>query len=251
MTVPRRGTRPGIPVGYGPAPARYVGGRPHLSPQRARVLDHLRLEPAAVTAEETATRLALHANTARTHLAALVELGLATRGQAPAVSRGRPAWSYRAAERQPEPDVRVGDCAGLATALAAQISRTSTDPAREALAAGRAWGRSLVDGEPVGTPAQARRRVVELFDRLGFAPETRRRSTTVRLLRCPLLDAARANPDVVCNVHLGIAREALAALGGDPVPSSLEAFAEPGACRLNLGLRSQKARSATERTSRP
>lgn len=251
MTVPRRRTRPTIPVGYGPAPAPYVGVRPHLSPQRARVLDHLRRESTAVTAEETATRLALHANTARTHLAALIDLGLATRDQAPAVGRGRPAWCYRAVEGQPEPDVRLRDYAGLATALAGQISRTSTDPAREALAAGQAWGRSLVDGEPVGTPAQAHRRVVDLFDRLGFAPETRPRSTTVRLLRCPLLDAARANPDVVCNVHLGIARAALAALGGDPVPSSLEAFAEPGACRLNLGLRSQKVRRTTERTSRP
>ncbi len=93
--------------------------------------------------------------------------------------------------------------------------------------------------------------MVELFDRLGFAPETGPRSTTVRLRRCPLLDAARANPEVVCNVHLGIVRGALAALGGEPEPSSLEAFAEPGACRLNLGLRSQQERSTTERTSRP
>ena len=38
------------------------------------------------------------------------------------------------------------DYAGLATALAEQISRTSADPAGDALAAGQAWGRSLVDG---------------------------------------------------------------------------------------------------------
>ena len=40
--------------------------------------------------EETATRLALHPNTARNHLEALVEVGLASREQAPAVGRGRP-----------------------------------------------------------------------------------------------------------------------------------------------------------------
>ncbi len=251
MSVPPQATPPTFPVGYGPAPARYVEGGPHLSRQRARVLDDLQLARAAVTVEETATRLALHTNTARNHLEALVEVGLATREQAPVVGRGRPAWCYKAAEGHPEPDVRVRDYAGLATALAEQISRTSADPAGDALAAGQAWGRSLVEDQPVGTAAQARRRVVELFDRLGFAPETGRSSATVRLLRCPLLDAARANPEVVCNVHLGIARGALAALGGDPEPSSLEAFAEPGACRLNLGLRSQKERSTTERTSRP
>ena len=173
VTVPGPGTRPTIPVGYGPAPARYVEGGPHLSPQRARVLDDLQLAQAAVTVEETATRLALHTNTARNHLEALVEAGLATREQAPVVGRGRPAWSYTAAEGHPEADVRVRDYAGLATALAGQISRTSADPAGDALAAGQAWGRSLVEGQPVGTAAQARRRVVELFDRLGFAPETR------------------------------------------------------------------------------
>ncbi len=50
-------------------------------------------------------------------------------------------------------------------------------------------------------------------------------------VRCPLLDAARANPEVVCPVHLGIARGAVAALGGDPEAD------EPGGLRRARCLR--------------
>jgi hypothetical protein len=35
-------------------------------------------------------------------------------------------------------------------------------------------------------------------------------------------------------VHLGIVRGALDRLGGDPEPTALLPFAEPGACRLHL-----------------
>src|SRR5664280_1532615 len=81
----------------GPAPVRYDVGGVALSAQRARV---------------------------REHLDALVERGLATRVVLPAVGRGRPAGSYAPATSRPEPDPRVRDYAGLATALAGQIART-------------------------------------------------------------------------------------------------------------------------------
>jgi predicted ArsR family transcriptional regulator len=222
-----------------------------LSPQRARVLEQLERAAGPVTVEHTASSLHVHSNTARKNLEALVDRGLATRERAAASGRGRPAWTYSAAEEQPEPDPRVSDYAGLATALAGQIARSSADPEADALAAGEAWGRSLVDGQAVGTAASARRRVVALFAELGFDPRADPRAMTLRLLRCPLLDAARANPGVVCAVHLGIARGALTALGGIAEGSSLHAFAQPGACVLTFGLGSQASRSATERASQP
>ena len=76
--------------------------------------------------------------------------------------------------------------------------------------------------------------VVGLLDDLGFAPETTGRFTSVRLTRCPLLDAATANPEVVCSVHRGIVEGALS-LWGSTEPVTLLAFSEPGACRLRLG----------------
>jgi predicted ArsR family transcriptional regulator len=76
--------------------------------------------------------------------------------------------------------------------------------------------------------------VVDVLSELGFDPETDAGATTARLRRRPLLDTARAFPDVVCPVHLGIVRGALAALGGDPEAAALLPFSEVGACRLHL-----------------
>jgi len=218
----------------GPSPTRHDAARAPLSAQRSRVLEELQRSVAATTVDELATRLNLHANTARKHLEALVGRGLATRTPAPIIGRGRPAWSYAAATGNPEPDHRVRDYAGLATALAAHISRTSTDAEADALAAGEAWGKALADGIPAGSATFARRTVVDLLDKLGFDPHADPRATTVRLRRCPLLDAARAQPDIICPVHLGIVRGALAELGGEPARAVLLPFAEPGSCRLHL-----------------
>lgn len=218
----------------GPATARYDTAAVPLSPQRARVLELLQRSASSVTVESLAKRSGLHPNTARKHLEGLVARGLATRSPAPIVGRGRPGWEYTAALGQAEPDHRVRDYAGLAGALAAHISRTSSDPEADALDAGDTWGRSLVTDLSAGSPAHARRQVVGLLARLGFDPSGDARGTRVRLRRCPLLDVARAQPDIVCPLHLGLVRGALAELGGDPQRAHLRPFAEPGACLLHL-----------------
>jgi predicted ArsR family transcriptional regulator len=226
----------------GPAPVRTGPvGRP-LSGQRATVLERLqhRGEPATVTG--LAAELGLHANTVREHVDALVESGLVVRRRAPAHGRGRPAWQYSAALDLVEHDPRVRDYAGLAGALAGHLSRTSAAPAAEALDIGRDWGRELATTAPADDSVprrgdrerRARHRTVDLLAGLGFAPEADDAATTAGLRRCPLLDVARAHPEVVCNVHLGIVRGALEVYGGDPEPTSLLPFAEPGACRLHL-----------------
>lgn len=211
-----------------------------LSTQRARALEWLQHRADAVTVADAASGLGMHPNTVREHLEALVGRGLAIRERAPATGRGRPAWRYRAADDRQEPDPRVRDYAGLATALASHIARTSSDPAADALAAGEEWGRSLATGTRGDrpTPAGARHRVLEILGELGFDPtpsgEAAARATTVDLRRCPLLDTARRYPGVVCSVHLGIVRGALEELGGEPENAALLPFAEPGACRLHL-----------------
>jgi predicted ArsR family transcriptional regulator len=183
---------------------------------------------------DLAARLGLHTNTVREHLDALVGRGLADRVVRQAVGRGRPAGWYAPAASRPEPDQRVRDYSGLVTALAGQIARVSTNPRAEAVAAGEDWGRRLAADLPAGSEARARRRVVGLLAELGFAAEAAARVGSVRLLRCPLLDAARAHSDVVCPVHLGIVRGALAALGGNPQRATVLPFSEPGSCRVEL-----------------
>ena len=216
----------------GPLPARHSGG-PRLSDARARVLGLLQDADAGLTVEQVAAGLELHANTARKHLDGLVEIGVATSESAPTGDRGRPARRYVAAGVA-EPDGRVREYAALATALAGHIARTSSDPRREALDAGDAWGRSMTSSQRPGSQGRARRVTVDLLGDLGFAPERGNGPGRIRLTRCPLLDAAREHPDVVCAVHLGLVRGALDHLGGDPDGADLVAFAEPGACILTL-----------------
>jgi predicted ArsR family transcriptional regulator len=234
-----------VPPGYGPAPVRGSAGT-GLSGPRGALLARLQRWGRSVRITELAADLGVHPNTAREHLDALVARGLVTRERGPATGRGRPAWRYTAADDHQEPDPRVRDYAGLAAALAGHLARTSPNPSGDGLAAGWAWGRSLV-ADRVPTPdANPRQQVVGLLDELGFDPEPDARAATVALRRCPLLDAAREHPQVVCQVHLGIVRGALEHYDGDPEPTDLLPFAEPGACRLHLDTRLLEEQSRSD-----
>jgi predicted ArsR family transcriptional regulator len=231
----------------GPAPVRGSVGGP-LSGPRGAILERLQRSAGPVTIAELAGQLGAHPNTVREHLDALVRRGLAVGARAPARGGGRPGWRYAAAAARLEPHDRVRDYAGLAAALAGHLARTAADPAAEGLAAGREWGRTLVtERRPSG--ATPRHGVVALLDELGFAPESDPAATTVALRRCPLLDAARQHPEVVCQVHLGIVRGALEHTGGDPGPTALLPFAEPGACRLHLDTTELEDTTALEDTA--
>jgi predicted ArsR family transcriptional regulator len=221
--------------GYGPPLTRRPVRPARLSKARAAVLDVLAAQPEPCSVSSVAAALDQHANTVREHLEGLVEAGLATSENAPAHGRGRPARLYTPVTESPT-TAGAAEYAGLASALAAQIARSSIDPVGDALAAGRAWGADLVADStlPSGDAETARREVVALLDRLGFAPQADDDAASVALTRCPLLEAAYRNPEVVCSVHLGLAQGALERLGAPPEGTSLLPFAEPGACRLHL-----------------
>jgi predicted ArsR family transcriptional regulator len=177
----------------------------------------------------------LHANTLREHLEALVRRGLVRRLRAQPHGRGRPALLYEATDAETSPD--RSEYAGLAATLASAINRTSSSPRDDAVVAGTEWGHELArrsGGPATATDGAARREVLTLLDRIGFAPEPGAEPSAVRLTRCPLLEAAYKYPDVVCGVHLGIVRGALEEYGADPAGTDLIPFAEPGACRLEL-----------------
>ncbi len=221
----------------GPEPTPVLRGPVAMSEQRLRVLEHVRAHsPVRVAA--AATALDLHPNTVREHLDAVVGLGLVERSTAAAVGRGRPATVYRVSAA--DPAVAVRDYAGLATVLAGHLARTSAHPQRDARAAGVDWGHEIIE-EP-GQSVDPRQSVLDALARLGFAPDGQADTTGahggiggIALRRCPLLDAARRYPTVVCQVHLGIVEGMLERLGA-PSRSGLDLipFAEPGACRLFL-----------------
>ena len=206
-----------------------------MSRARARVLEIIRRQTGPVALTDLAGLTRLHANTLRDHLDGLEESGLVRRRTRQPQGRGRPALVFEATGGD---TTSAAEYAGLATALAATIQRTSQDPKRDGENAGRVWGRELardVGAVPARSLTAARGRVVSLLERLGFTPDGDRYHRTVRLTTCPLLDAARRYPDVVCSVHLGLARGALEEyFAADIADTDLLAFAEPGACVLRL-----------------
>lgn len=217
----------------GPAPAAARHGRV-MSPSRAALLETLRAQARPTTLAALAHSAGLHENTVREHLDALLGDGLAVRSPAEPSGRGRPAWLYEATDADPQ---ERSENAGLVAALAHAIHHGSPAPVDDAVAAGREWGQYLArqrGAAPQQTPASSRREVVRLFEDLGFAPETDARATSVRLTRCPLLEAAHRYPDVVCGVHRGLTQAALEEYGADSDGVVLLPFAEPGACRLHL-----------------
>ena len=219
-----------MPRGLGPrdgSPGR------RLSASAATVLAGLRSQPRPATVAALAASTTLHPNTVREHLDTLVRAGLATRARQEPRGRGRPGWSYEATAALTE----ASEYASLAVALSSALAHTSARPSRDAEAAGVEWGRELARGRgadpTTATATAARARAVELLEDLGFEPrQDEAAPSTVLLTRCPLLEAARRNPGIVCAVHLGMLRGVLAAYGADSTGSALEPFAEPGACRV-------------------
>lgn len=220
-----------IPPGFGPEPAARDVEDVLTRPQAAVL--HALAQNTDASLTELRALTGMHENTLRAHLQALLERGLVSRTKAPADGRGRPAWRYRSTPRAAS---SAGEYAGLAAALAAALAHHSPDPVGDAVAAGVEWGQTLAaSAAPKGSSqSAARSQVVALFDGMRFAPSPPAADGGVRLRRCPLLDAAKRYPEVVCNVHVGIARGALQAYGADDSGVRLAPFAEPGACVLHL-----------------
>ena len=255
----------------GPRPSR-ADRRAQLSEPRRAVLDQLVEQDEPLTVTRVAQILGQHPNTVREHLEALTRAGLARRDHLPPAGRGRPASVYTYA---PEASFTSPEYAVLARVLVSYLTRTVPDGPvlrDHALEAGRSWGRAIVERDlelagdrtangtggraPGGgaaaagggaTPAarvpsaRVRRdavdRLAAMLDRAGFDSGTHHDGavSTVRLGRCPVLELARERPEVVCNAHLGMAREILSSSGVEPGQVSLGAFVEPGACLLHVG----------------
>ena len=230
----------------GPAPNRPDAGEAApLDPARARVLAAVREASTAgeATVEALADAVGSHANTVRHHLAAAGQAGLVDRVAGGAAGGpGRPAARYRLTPRGEQMLGRspgmVEEYLALAGAFADRLAEQGGDPGVDARGVGRAWGRALSAGT-----GQRRRDaapdalVVDLLRRLGFSPERAPRDVegpgTVLLRSCPLLDAARRHPEVVCQVHRGLVEGALSDEGGT-AEVQLQAFARPGSCVLVL-----------------
>src|SRR5262245_56046513 len=151
--------------------------------RRNEIVEALRDAPAGLDVEELSTRLGLHPNTIRWHLAILGRGGALVSRLADRATRGRPPILYSlspGAAAENRDDYRL-----LATMLTGTLAGVPDGPSR-AEDAGRAWGRHLLrrplSSEPV-SQERAAREVVELLAEHGFAPEAA--PGRIRMRRCP------------------------------------------------------------------
>lgn len=180
-----------------------------------------------MTLAELSDASELHPNTLRAHLEGLLDRGYVARANEPATGRGRPAHRYTVAGPRPAP---AAELTGLAVALAGAVARSSVNPEEDARQAGRAWGHRLAEEHGGTAPGP-----VDALAGMGFDPQPDRvHPGVVRLTRCPLLDAAREAPNIVCGVHHGLVEGLLEHAGASTEGVDLQPFAEVGACRLLL-----------------
>jgi predicted ArsR family transcriptional regulator len=218
---------------------------PPLGRSREHVLELLRDTEGPLTAAEVADRCALHPNTARFHLDALVEAGLAARGRGPGRglhAPGRPAVGYRAAGAA-QPGAPSGERRYrlLAQMLAGLVTDLADDPALNAERAGREWGEYLAEPSPPHrepSAADALTRLTELLASIGFAPQVQPGkapdAAEMLLCECPFREVAREHQAVVCSLHLGLIRGSLDRMRAPLAADRLDVFPEPGLCRAHL-----------------
>jgi len=206
-----------------------------LSLERQIVLAALRRWKSPIRVRDLVEQLALHENTIREHLDGLVESAHAERIQLSSSGRGRPSYGYLAREdfvAQVEPAAR--EYASLALVLARQLAAIGNNPRQIAISAGEEWAREFVNPERKISESKiaVRRRIIEILESLGYSPKPHAKKNIIRLHTCPLLSAARLEPEIVCSVHLGLVRGLVALAGENPDEVELTQFAEPGSCRL-------------------
>lgn len=214
--------------------------------RRELVLAALRASAQPRTIASLAEELQIHPNTVRFHLDALQRAGQVDQSLGEPTGPGRPPIVFRATGRM-DPNgpthYRL-----LASILASHLAGTTADPTSAAIDLGHAWGPRLLEshsprrGRSRPRRAEALTRVTGMLSALGFAPEaaTGPRASAIRLRHCPFIEVV-ADPigetdrgperrSVICSLHLGVMRGALAAMNGPITVDRLDAFVEPDLC---------------------
>jgi predicted ArsR family transcriptional regulator len=210
-----------------------------LGRRRAEVLDLLRAAESPLGVQDVADRVGLHVNSARFHLDALVEAGLAARTPRARSTPGRPSMAYQAVDggvaAAGQRHFRL-----LAEMLTSLVAGVLPDPGQAATQAGREWGRYLTEPPaPYQRPSagEAIGKLTATLEDIGFAPEAagaQAQPSVLRLRQCPFREVAEGHQDVVCALHLGLMQGALAQMRAPVTADRLEPFAEPSLCLAHL-----------------
>jgi predicted ArsR family transcriptional regulator len=214
---------------------------PSLGHSRGDVLELLRAADQPLGVRDVAQRTGLHPNTARFHLEALVEAGLATREAQERETPGRPRVGYQATARATSGQRRYRL---LSEMLATLIAGTMPEPGMAAEEAGREWGEYLTEQPPPyqrRTADDALAALTSTLGDLGFAPELAADGDggryRVNLRQCPFREVAEQHRQVICSLHLGLMRGALSRMRAPLTADRLDPFVAPGLCVARLSVR--------------
>lgn len=217
---------------------------------RVQILHLLQQSAADLGVQAIADQVGLHRTTTRDHLEHLVAAGYVARTTEVLGTRGRPRILYAALERPEVPAASAWFRDTLVSILLAGYGRAAASRAGAAVQGGQeraarwvAEHGSDLPAAPVagvgaftGPEELAQLAVVEAhLSELGFEPEVDPVEPQIHLRHCPFLGLARESTEVVCSVHLGLARGVLALRGGPLTADRLEPFVGPHHCVLHLG----------------
>lgn len=202
-------------------------------PTRYGIFQYITDATHSVDVAELTDHLGLNHNAIRQHLAKLVNAGLVVESQAASGGRGRPRLLYRL---DPAVESRWGVTGPYErlSVLLAEILRTGDsafDVGKRSVGLPRR--KAAATDDPVSF-------VVDGMERRGFDPVVRNargRRVDVVLRNCPFESAVLADPDTICDLHLGIA-EGVVALAGDRLVVDELVVQDPrrANCRLRMHL---------------
>jgi len=164
----------------------------------------------------------------RQHLAKLTEAGLVDEQPEPRTRPGRPRLLFTARAAAVERWAEVPPYERLALLLTEVIGSGDS-----ALEVGRRAGRKL----PVQAGVSPLDRMVIELTSQGFEPAVsrdERGETVVVLGNCPFAEAASVDPELICDLHLGLAEGLSSAAGGLRVASLQARDPHRAGCTLRV-----------------
>lgn len=197
-----------------------------------RVLDLLDRSAEPLTIAQITDGTGLHANTVRSHLALLQEMGRVEAVPEPRTRPGRPKLLYRALPHgEPADPYRV-----LAAELAAGIS-TEDSGVSPGVAAGRRLARTqrekVAPGGADVTPADSIGMAVDGLEVLGFETSTDPLGDRLYLAHCPFADLARQDR-AICRLHREMLQGFFAELDSGVTVRRLDVFVTQDLCVAHL-----------------
>jgi predicted ArsR family transcriptional regulator len=209
-----------------------IQARALADPTRYAIFCYVDEAAAPVGVAELTKHFGLHHNAIRQHLAQLRDAGLLAEEVRAPTGPGRPALQYRPAPGAAERWDGANPYASL-TAMLVELLRDGGTPFEVGAATGARLAREH------GVEADAVEIVEAVARRLGFEPRrvARGGGVDIVLQRCPFADTATQAPEIICELHRGLAHGiATTGAGAVAVIGLVVKPPKRAGCRLRLSL---------------